>query len=403
MQKKEPARKLPPDVMGTGTYNIEKIVGGGDGLARDRAGVIFVPYSLPGEKVELRLLPARKGPRRAAISRIVEPSQSRVQPNCPLYGRCGGCSLQHAEYSLQLEIKKSILAETMARIAKIEIEPEACVPSPLAYGYRSRVRLAAEKGKVGYYSRGKEKLVPLDECALAVEQINRVIPLIKGLLGTVRASSAEPILREDGKVLLHLSGRGEERNYLFRPGEAGAAGPDWIRTDLVPTFTQVNPGQNENLKRMVGRAAEETGASEVLELFAGSGNLTGRLARRGVKVTAVESDPAAAELGRRRFSGSSEARVDFVNAPAREYLAEVRDKARPDLVVLDPPRLGAKEEVALLSEIKPPHILYISCDPATLARDLAILAAAGYGLESLTPLDMFAQTAHIECVARLYL
>ena len=400
---------------------IEKIVHGGLGLARDDAGAVLTPFVAAGEEVRGELEPGGKG-RRARLVEVLKPSPARVEPPCPLYGRCGGCQLQHLAYDEQLRAKLDILLDALARIGGLTPPEPRLVGAPAPLHYRSRVRLHVRRGVAGFIGVRQSEFVPVSRCLLAAEELNAALPALPPLLRRERPNEVELCAAPDG-VLVKLQ---EDRLFLWtgpgKTGEAGKTGAAEFQPVRRPVaFTQVNHAQNEALRREVAALVDETGPARVLELYAGSGNLTAAIARDGRRIVALDAESAAVELGRRELAGAPGA-VRFLCMPAAEVSRERRGEdffpgggaaeepeRAADLVLLDPPRAGAREALAGILRACPRRIVYVSCDPATLARDLKELTSPAsddhprpaYRLSSLILIDMFPQTAHLETVAAL--
>ena len=371
-------------------FYVDAIAHGGDGIVREGGRAIFVPAVLPGEKVSIKIVPGRGKVMRAELIEVAAPSPHRVEPACPYYSRCGGCRLQHAEYSYQIELKREIIKDAFNRIGGMDIQPGPAVPSPIEYGYRSRTRFHVKKGRPGFFGERKSEFVPVDKCLISSEAINYAIDPLKKLVKKSKASQIEVIDDPDRGVLAVLI-TGREHKIMKLSGDR------WEKAaDERVFFTQVNPGQNRNLREIVRKLADEAGPENVIELYAGAGNLTGVLLEKSRKVTAVESDPEAVEEASDVLGNSENLRL--VTADAGAFLDSEAEKFKADLVVLDPPRTGAREAVPGILRLGPSHIIYVSCDPATLARDAAMLVDGGYSVESVVPLDMFPQTAQVEAV-----
>lgn len=377
-------------------FQVEKVVAGGEGLVRDRRQVIFVPFVIPGEEIRIEVLAGSRRPVRAKLREVVRPSADRVEPVCPQYMSCGGCQFQHIAYGRQLRLKEEILAESLSRIARLRVELGGIIPSPGPYYYRSRLKLQVRAGRVGFFGMDSHTLVPVEFCYLAGEPINAALGRLLGLVSVERPRTVELIVEPGGGILARLEGGRKEKVFRRR-------GEEWEAVDSPRlAFQQVNPAQNENLKRLVAEVAAQIQPEGVFELYAGAGNLTQELIPHCGWLVAVESDPSAVEIAQDHFSFVSPSPVNFVRQRAEDFLAsEWARRMRPELVVLDPPRTGAPQVVSHLVRILPAHILYVSCDPASLARDLQPLLAAGYRVHALQPLDMFPQTAHIETVVWL--
>jgi 23S rRNA (uracil1939-C5)-methyltransferase len=332
--------------------------------------VVFVPFTAPGDRVRARVQESRPRFVRARVDALLEPGASRTEPVCPAFGSCGGCAWQHVEHRAQLAAKARIVADALERIAGLPPGPVRIEASPQAYGYRSRTRVLREGGRVGYRRRRSHDGPAREEWELALGD------------GAPRAA----LLSGDGPAAGAPIG--------LRVGED--------RLDVSPgVFFQSNGLLHDALARAVGHAAGR--GHHALELFAGAGFLTLGLARRFDRVTAVEADPIAARDLRHNLGAAQLSHVDVVAARLPEALERPSlAEARPDVAVLDPPRSGLPPGCAdLLCELAPRRLVYLSCDPATLARDVRTFADHGYSLEAVEGFDLFPQTPHVEALAVL--
>jgi 23S rRNA (uracil1939-C5)-methyltransferase len=439
---------------------IEKLIYGGDGLARlpaddrGRGKAVFMPFVLAGEKVEATPTEQKPGFARARVASVVEASPQRIQPGCPHFGACGGCQYQHASYEHQLEIKKEILSETLRRMAKLELTCEIEVhPSP-PWNYRNRSRLQVQTKPAfaaGYFKLASHALLPVEECPISSPLINRGIAALwqSGRRGKVADGVREVEFfanATDTQLLLEIScaagtrrasvkACAEELRSLLpeiagvvafrdkQPGERAAV-EDEILLALgdrhltyqmqsasyrvsAGAFFQTNRHLSDELVKIVtqGRAGDLAH-----DLYAGVGLFSTALARDFRHIVSVESSqPAASDL-KYNLPSNGEA----IQATAEEYLSGSSREGRsgtgavlpqlhtPDLAVVDPPRSGLGERVARsLANLGAPRITYVSCDPATLARDLLSLLGAGYRVEQCHLVDLFPQTAHMETVLQL--
>jgi 23S rRNA (uracil1939-C5)-methyltransferase len=453
--------------------NIEKLIYGGDGLARlpaDARGkgkAVFVPFVLAGEKIDAALTEEKPGFARAEATAIIEASLQRVPPPCPHFGNCGGCHYQHTTYQHQLEIKKEILRENLRRISKLELQCEIEVhPSP-PWNYRNRSRLQVRTGPAfaaGYFKFGSHELLPVEECPISSPLVNRGIAT---LWKSGRAGRAVEGVREieffagsdfegnETKLLLEFFCAPEARRAAVRawaeelcaamPEIAGVAAfrepQKGVQQPLVSVgasestyqtkdaayrvsagaFFQTNRFMIDELVRIV--TADRTGEL-ALDLYAGVGLFSTALARDIGHIVSVESSQTAASDLAYNLPVTAKA----VHAATEHYLAGLGVKGRagpgaqggavpygavgegaflpqlfqPDLVVVDPPRGGLGDRVArLLAGAGAPRITYVSCDPATLARDLVPLQSAGYRVDKAHLVDLFPQTYHLETVLHL--
>ena len=387
---------------------VEKWVYGGDGLARLEGRVVLAPFVLPGERIRVQAWREQKGLVRAHTLEVLEPAAERVAAPCPVFGRCGGCHYQHAPYEYQLAAKRAILADQLRRLGKMEPPEQIAVAAAEPWGYRNRVQLHIEGRRIGYREAGSHSLCEMGHCPIASPAINDAIHALAGMLRDSRwpkfVRSLE-IFTDEQQVQLNVLDTDQPVAKRFFdwcaeqiPGLVEGA-LDYQGRFRVSrhSFFQVN---RFLLDRMVEVALEGAQGDTALDLYAGVGLFSVALARRFREVTAVESGSGAVrdlEFNAER-AGLENLRAE--QRMAEEYLQKL--ERAPDFVLLDPPRAGlGKEMVRRLAELRPRQVTIVSCDPATLARDLAGLTAAGYRVEQMTLVDLFPQTFHLETVVRL--
>jgi len=427
------------------TLVIKKIITGGKGLGTLPDGmVIMVPSALPGETVVARETKAHRGYKEAQLVRIIEAAPERIVPPCPYYQDCGGCDLQHAAYPAQLRFKQQILQEALER-ARLEIpegHPNATLPSPAPFGYRHRVRLHLDPtGQLGFHQRASNQVVPIRRCLLATEPINRVIGALvdgnwpKRLQDTVAALELIHCPTSD-RVLMVLQPRPaasttvdaaliRELNALadlvvVQQEQSGrSTSPATRSAELSQQFAiqghayrldwdhrcffQVNAQQNVRLVELaLGLLTFVTKPFSALDLFCGMGNFSIPLGLQGAQVTGIEHNQESIHWAGRNSREAGLLQARFIAGDVEQQLHQLiaRNK-RFDCILLDPPRQGLGKASALLPRLGPQQIISISCDPATLARDLRLLTGGGYRITQITPVDMFPQTHHIESVALL--
>jgi 23S rRNA (uracil1939-C5)-methyltransferase len=378
---------------------LDSLAFGGEAVGRDGDGrVVFVAGGAPGDRVVVRVVEAKKSFVRAELLRVVAAGAARVAAPCPIVDRCGGCPWQHVAVDAQLAAKQAIVARALGK-SGARVEP--IVPSPAALGYRTRARMTARGGKLGFAGRKSHEIVDVERCLALDPLLDTAMQAARRALGgAIGEEGAIAGLVRDGAVEIAIaSGRGADRAALAAATKTlvGQAAIARVTVDesSAPAagFAQANAAQNETLRRLVRDAAAAADA-RVLELYAGDGNFTRELmsgARAGV---AVEGDRAA--VARLREAAPKWSVVAEPAARAVERL--VRDGERFDVVVLDPPRAGAADVIARLAALAPARIVYVSCDPMTLARDLATLERAGYAARVAWPVDMMPQTWHVEVV-----
>jgi tRNA/tmRNA/rRNA uracil-C5-methylase (TrmA/RlmC/RlmD family) len=418
------------------------------GMARREGKVVFLPGVLPGEAVEAEVTHVRRDYALARVARMLEPSPDRIDPPCPHYGECGGCQLQHAVYARQLREKEAILRETFLRTARLPDPPLLPIrPAPEPFGYRIRTQLKVRDRVLGYYATGTHRLVPVAACPLLHPLLNQALARLGGFLqGTPLPALSAIHLATDVPpkgIWMTLYGRDQAplspdlpvdlsdrlrreipslRGLLLASAASGGSGRPGLPPRLLwgtetltleahpltfqvtaGTFTQVHGAMNllilETLRQWVGRAEGKM----LLDLYAGYGNLSLPLAGQVQLILAVESDPQAASdaIASARLNGITRFRA--LAAPAEEGLKQLRREGiRPGIVLLDPPRQGcSREALEGILDLETPRLLYLSCDPATLARDARRFLAAGYRVRRIQPFDLFPQTAHLETLVEL--
>jgi len=421
---------------------IEKLVYGGDGLARlpaDEHGpgkAVFAPFVLAAEEIEASLLEQKPGFARARAEQILQPSPYRVPPPCPYFQRCGGCHYQHASYEHQLEIKAAILKENLRRIAKLELPIDLSIhPSPaLNYRNRTRLRVQTSEFALGYYKFGSHELLPVEQCPISSPLINRAIggfwelgragKLPTGiqeieffanaddsqlLVEAYVASDDDSIARWAGEVRAgfpEIAGVVVFRNAMragMQPERLAVSGAEEINYRTARANYRVSAGSffqtNRHLTdELVEIVTQGRSGRTALDLYAGVGLFSSVLNREFERVIAVESSPTSHS----DLLYNSPSNVKAVRATTEQYLNKFGGKLKIDLVVVDPPRSGLGEGVIRgLVALGAPRITYVSCDPATLARDLRALTSGGYRLEKAHLVDLFPQTYHLESVFQL--
>jgi 23S rRNA (uracil1939-C5)-methyltransferase len=413
--------------------SIESLAGGGAGVGRIDGKVVFVPLTAPGDLVKVEITADRRSFFLGRLREVVEASEKRDTPVCALFGSCGGCQWQHLRYGEQLLAKGDLLRNALLRIGgNTGTGPIDVIPSPLAYGYRHRCRIqvAHRRGKIvsGFFRAGSHEVVPVGECPVLHEPLRRLLPHLtrilsaqrralrdlRGLelasdwsgglarlsfLGTVARLSPPWLLREelaraarDEGVELVFPGK-DERGLALGEGERGLL-------STGETFTQVNLRQNVNLVREVLSLAGAVRGEETLDLYCGIGNLSIPLAEAGATVFGVDSNPSSIRCARENAARLGVKNISYRRGKAEEAVADLAGEGKEfGVVVMNPPRSGARETVRALPSLSAPRIVMISCDPATFARDTALLGEGGYRLESLRALDLFPQTFHVETAA----
>jgi 23S rRNA (uracil1939-C5)-methyltransferase len=370
------------------TLTIEKLVYGGNGLARLDGKVVLTAFVLPGEVVRAEIERAKNDLWRGRLIEVLQPSPSRITPGCPYFRRCGGCQYQHIDYPFQLEQKREILREALMRVGKIEFSGEIGVISGEPWHYRNRVQLHIDGGAVGYFAQGSRDLCAIDHCPIASPKLNETI----GKIEAQRATTALELFTNETEVQVNVIDR-VPRPELTALASLGVTTPIEYGGFRVSrnSFFQVNRFLIDPLVECATAGAKGEWA---VDLYAGVGLFSAKLAERFAKVTAVESGGSAF---RDLTHNSPQAPV---NANVEDYLAGLNET--PEFILADPPRAGlGKLVVKELARIRAPRLTIVSCDPATLARDLQALLAENYRIDKITLVDLFPQTFHLETVVEL--
>jgi 23S rRNA (uracil1939-C5)-methyltransferase len=424
---------------------IEKLVYGGDGLARlpgDERGpgkTVFVPFTVEGEQVEAEIVEQKPGFSRARLDQVLNASPDRVEPGCPYFSRCGGCQYQHVRYARQVEAKSGILLETLKRTAKIELTCDLKIhPSP-KWNYRNRTRLKVEaepEFALGYYKFRSHDLLPVEQCPISSPLINRAIAEIwaAGRSGTVPSEIREMELFADhsderllveaycragtaktvgqkiadtlGRIFSNVAGvmvfEQPPPNRLVEPKGVASFGETALTYETKRARYRVSAGAFFQVNRflideLVSIVTDGASGKLALDLYAGVGLFSTTLARSFAQVIAVE----ASQTSHVDLRENAPPEVKAVLASTEQYVGQVSG-LRPDLVVADPPRSGLGENVLRgLEQLNAPKVTYVSCDPSTLARDLRVLVSMGYEIVGAHMIDLFPQTFHIESVFHL--
>jgi len=424
----------------------------GEGVGYFAKKAIFVDGALPGETVQARLIEERKTHGFAKLLKVIEPSPDRVSPPCPLFGVCGGCQLMHLSYLKQLEMKRERVLSAIQRIGKIDsCEVAPCIASPQPLGYRNKIQLPVREGPVlGLYAKSSHTIIEVDECLIHCGLGEKVLKQLKPLLAHISPYNPETGEGELRHVLIKSALYTQEVLVVFVttnkapsvalqeasfailhtiPGVKGVvqnvqpsqgntilgevyctlAGRSQIYETLcglnfsisAASFFQVNPLQAEHLYQFALQSAEVKGHEVVVDAYCGVGTLALLFAKFVKKVIGIECVPQAIEDAKENAKRNEIQNSSFVCAKAEHYMQNFE---KVDLLLLNPPRKGC--DPSLFKSIERTHplkIIYISCDPATLARDLSHLEKIGYKIDLIQPFDMFPQTSHVESIAKLTL
>lgn len=437
---REAANPAPPQLV-----QIEKPIYGGAFLTHIDGKATFVPFTLPGEQVRIHITNEKQGYATAEVDEIITTASERVAPVCRHFGACGGCHYQHASYETQLAIKKDVLRETLQR-GGVQIPEEimvlAAATEAQSWGFRNRIRLTFDAdGNPGYRGRRSHEVVPIDECPIAAPLLIKAAKIIadigkelsfslrqteislfcdaseSALLLSIFSSSlkkdmfdhfargaAERIPELRGVGLLSEN-RLDERSPAQFQRTVAQQGDHWLTYRAAGFDYRVDHGAFFQVNRwLVDGLVEQvtTGQNGKLawDLFAGVGLFARSLTNNFARVVAVESAPSAIEALKENLRGTS---GSGLKASTLDFLRANLRSERPDLIVVDPPRMGLGTEIAThLVEVAAERVVYVSCDPATLARDLRLLIASGYSIESLALADLFPHTFHLETVVHLH-
>lgn len=374
-------------VLATGdklTLTVSDIAFGGEGVARLEDFVIFIPFVALSEEVDVEVTEVKKRFARARLLQIRHPSPQRVQPLCPYFGDCGGCQYQHLDYPIQLALKHKQVRDLFQRLGGIDpalVAPP--LPCPQPYGYRNRIMIRSQWDKfkqglnIGFIRSDNRLVVDIEECKIA-----------------------EPALNEQIKqVRLHPPPKGGLKVVLRIPPEHWEVPPD--------SFFQNNFFLLPKLVETVRTQLQQSQSRHLVDVYCGVGFFSLELADLVESFVGVEYDRMAIKAARRNAAARGISNGEFMDGTAEAWLPRLLTRYEPGTatVLLDPPRKGCQPEIIeLLQRTKPAQIVYVSCHPATMARDLKLLCRAGlFRVQEVVPLDMFPQTAHIECVADIRL
>jgi 23S rRNA (uracil1939-C5)-methyltransferase len=368
---------------------VDSLSHGGSGVCRQNEFVIFVPNTCPGDKVRVRIINVKKNYAEADLLEVIEPSPKRIIPPCPVFGECGGCQWQHVEYPEQLKQKQLIVEHALSRIGKEEqVKILPIIASADQFHYRNRAQFRSEGPTVGFYKKGTHQIVEFQKCLIVEEDINLELTKIKKELEgkeNFHSTKFEVYKTENGGLIRSLNrAHGEEMG-----------------------FSQVNTAQNIKMQKYINsllgvpEKIDNDNVGEkgnLLDLYCGNGNFSFALNDLGWRIYGIDASRQAITTARKRANPSTFFSVSDVSWEVKK-LAEKSRKF--EAILLDPPRIGAADHLwPNLVKLNAEKIIYVSCNPATFARDWArVKAKSQYRLESIQPFDMFPQTFHVELVA----
>lgn len=417
------------------TLKIDSLSYGPYGIGRREGQVVLVPLTVPGDEAEARIVEEKNNYSVGELIRLIQPSPLRQAPPCPYVGQCGGCPWQHIRYEAQLAAKEKSVEDALRRIGKLDgFKLLPILSSPKEYHYRRRIRLQADgRKRLGFHRAFSHELIEIDSCLIAEPEASRRLSDARGWLGALRTHIQHiEIVESDedraivliGKAEGELSPDDDQANcrFLERTKEVSGLilfGRGWRRswgqgTILIHSedglkmevdgevFSQVNREANSRLVDGFLQWGEFDHQDRVLELYSGAGNFTLPMARRARAVTAVEGDPRSLENGRSNGRLNRLENIRWIRSHVPRAIKQLRAKSAGfSKIVLNPPRSGAKGLEDDLASLGAEKILYVSCNPATLARDLAALSKKGYRLTRVRPIDLFPHTFHVETLAEM--
>lgn len=382
-----------PAIGATAIVDVERLAFGGFGVARCEGLALFIPFGAPGDRLRVEITEVEKRHGKARIVEILQPSPLRREPRCAHFGECGGCHFQHIDYQEQVRQKAQFVKDALVRTGGIDWQGDVEIAAAGEWAYRARTQIKVHKRTMGFHRPFTKEVLEVQQCPVLVPELESALPALKQALLRVPAG---------------------ERVHQIE-GAAGHDGASWapdlpgMRKDLVEhkalgfsffvepeSFFQ---GNRLLVDQLVAHAVDGEQGQLAFDLYAGVGLFTMPLSRSFARVVAVEDERRAATLGRVNVKQNGCDNVHYHRQTTEQFLQA--NKERPDLALIDPPRLGAKRALPQLLALAAPRLIYVSCDPVTMARDLKDLLAGGYALESVKAFDMFPQTYHVECVSKL--
>lgn len=406
---------------------------GGQGVVRQDGFVIFVPFTAVGDRIQYRIVERKKRFATGELLNIVTPSPQRVKPLCPYFGTCGGCQLQHIDYIFQLEHKQQCVKEALERIGGLNVNSILpIVSAPRQWEYRRHVTLTLRDSSAGYIAVDNHSLLEVQQCPIFTNKSNSIISHLQTFVKRLKCSSESTgkvvIYKADSeKFILHFSfnfmpsncaeecekALSENENWagimVSAPKQNFSLGQTTISCEILGlifefapgVFIQNYPEQSSNLYRYVCSIVEKLRPRSIVDLYCGIGITSLLLSKYTSRVLGVEWNRHSIQWAHANAERNSINHVSFLQADVQKVLTETLKREKPDFILLNPPRLGLDEEVTkILSEYDAKDIVYISCMPSTLGRDLKRLSSR-YALRSCQPFDMFPQTAHVETVVHL--
>lgn len=415
---------------------ITDINASGAGVGRKDGVVIFVPGTIPGEQAEIQVVSRKKSYQTGAVREIIKPSPHRRTPPCPYSSECGGCPLMHMDYSAQCKAKESLVQSTVTRLAKLDFKVNPIVGADTETGYRNKAAFAVKDGKIGYYHTASHSIVEIKSCPLADDSINAVLkamrPFVKDFKGTINHvvvrstdnavmvtvvtdKKSFPYKKELISTLAPLNVASINVNYCTNPKHILGARTENIfgaptipytisgnTFDVSPTaFLQVNTSQTQKLYSLAIDSVDLAGR-QVIDGYCGIGTISLALARKAAKVTGVELNPDSIKNATAAAKANGITNAEFICGRCEDVLTGLLKSDDNPVLFVDPPRSGMEKSLTCaIGQSSVSDLVYISCDPATLSRDIKLLTEQGFAVKSITPVDMFPNTAHVETVCLL--
>ncbi len=439
------------------TVNIEGMTAEGSGVARHEGMAVFVPNAAPNDRLSVRIIKLSKNYAVGKIHQVITPGDGRIKPDCPSYPKCGGCTFRHLDYVEECRIKAQRVNDAMQRIGGVDIEVEEFIAADEPDRYRNKAQLPfgseGNRAVFGFYAERSHRIIPFTDCKLQPEIFNAIAQaaanfindtpndiydettgkgrfrhlyirrgFATGEIMVCAVVNANGLAREDEFIKriravspeiksIIINTNREKTNVIMGAKCRTAWGRDTIsdilcgvKFEISPlSFYQVNRGQAEKLYDRGREYAGLTGKEVLFDIYCGTGTIGLSMAASAGSLYGIEIIPDAVENARKNAEVNGIDNAEFICADAAEGAKQLKERGiSPDVVIIDPPRKGCSSEVvALINEMSPERVVYISCDPATLARDIARFAEFGWKAQKLTAVDMFPRTANVECVALL--
>jgi 23S rRNA (uracil1939-C5)-methyltransferase len=457
--QKEQTAKLKPQQ--TFPLTIKRLGINGEGVGYFKKQVVFVPGALPGEEVVVEATNVQPKYAEARIKKIRKKSEHRVQPLCPVYEECGGCQLQHLQYSQQLKEKRDIVIQSLERhtkldINQLDIKETMGMEDPWNYRNKTQFQVGQKDGQVlaGLYGLNSHRLINIEQCVVQHPQTNQAIEVVKDILqklhisiyneksrkGLVRTIVArvgiqtgelqivlitaknelpkkDQLIKEIQKRLPDVKSimqniNGQKTSLIFGDETINLGGKDFIQETLgelsfelsARTFFQLNPEQTVKLYNEVKKAAALTGKEKIVDAYCGVGTIGLWVANQAAEIRGMDIIPESIEDAKKNATRHGIKHAQYVVGKAEQVLPKwAKEGWKPDVVIVDPPRTGLDQQLlSTILKVKPKKVVYVSCNPSTLAKDISVLGGK-YKVEYIQPVDMFPQTSHVEAVAQLIL